>query len=57
MLQWTIIFLILAVIAGLMGFTAVTGAAAAVVGKALFYIFLTLVVASALSRVMSDRSH
>ncbi|MBK1881535.1 DUF1328 domain-containing protein [Luteolibacter pohnpeiensis] len=57
MLQWTITFLVLALIAGLLGFTAGVGAAAALVAKALFYIFLALVVISALSRVLTDKTH
>ena len=51
MLQWTITFLILALIAGLLGFTDVAGASA-VIAKVLFGIFLVLLVVSALSRAV-----
>jgi uncharacterized membrane protein YtjA (UPF0391 family) len=43
MLRWALIFAVIAIVAGLLGFTGVA-AGAAVVAKTLFYIFLGLVV-------------
>ena len=43
MLRWALIFAIIAIIAGLLGFTGVA-AGAAVLAKTIFYIFLGLVV-------------
>jgi uncharacterized membrane protein YtjA (UPF0391 family) len=43
MLRWALIFAVIAVVAGLLGFTGIA-AGAAVVAKTIFYIFLGLVV-------------
>jgi uncharacterized membrane protein YtjA (UPF0391 family) len=43
MLRWALIFAIIAIVAGLLGFTGVA-AGAAVIAKTIFYIFLCLVV-------------
>ena len=43
MLRWTLIFALIAIVAGLFGFTGVA-AGAAVVAKTIFYVFLGLVV-------------
>ena len=43
MLRWALIFAIIAIVAGLLGFTGIA-AGAAVVAKTIFYIFLGLVV-------------
>ena len=43
MLRWALIFAIIAIVAGLLGFTGIA-AGAAVVAKTIFYVFLGLVV-------------
>jgi uncharacterized membrane protein YtjA (UPF0391 family) len=43
MLRWALIFAIIALVAGLLGFTGIA-AGAAVVAKTIFYVFLGLVV-------------
>ena len=43
MLRWALIFAVIAIVAGLLGFTGIA-AGAAVVAKTIFYIFLGLVV-------------
>jgi uncharacterized membrane protein YtjA (UPF0391 family) len=43
MLRWALIFALIAIVAGLLGFTGIA-AGAAVVAKTIFYIFLGLVV-------------
>ncbi len=55
MLQWTITFLILALVAGLLGFTDVAGASAGI-AKVLFFIFLILLVISGLSRALRGKT-
>lgn len=55
MLGWTITFLVLAIIAGLLGFVVVAGAAAEI-AKILFFIFLILLVVSALSRALKGKT-
>ncbi|MGD1089331.1 MAG: DUF1328 domain-containing protein [Verrucomicrobiota bacterium] len=45
MLRWTIIFLIIALVAGLLGFTAIAGTAMGI-AKILFFIFLILFLVS-----------
>lgn len=47
MLHWTLAFLVVALIAGLLGFTDVAAAAAGI-AKVLFYIFLVLFLVSLL---------
>lgn len=55
MLGWSITFLILAIIAGLLGFVVVAGAAASI-AKVLFYVFLILLIVSALARALKGRT-
>jgi uncharacterized membrane protein YtjA (UPF0391 family) len=43
MLRWALIFFVIAIVAGLLGFTGIAAGAAAI-AKILFYIFLGLVV-------------
>jgi uncharacterized membrane protein YtjA (UPF0391 family) len=43
MLRWALIFALVAIVAGLLGFTGIA-AGAAVVAKTIFYVFLGLVV-------------
>jgi uncharacterized membrane protein YtjA (UPF0391 family) len=43
MLRWALIFALIAIVAGLLGFTGIA-AGAAVVAKTIFYVFLGLVV-------------
>lgn len=52
MLNWTINFLIIAIIAGLLGFTGIAGAAVGI-AKTLFFIFLItwIIAALAVSRL------
>jgi uncharacterized membrane protein YtjA (UPF0391 family) len=49
MLQWTLIFLVLSLIAGALGFWAVAGTAASI-AKVLFIIFLVLFLVSLIRR-------
>ena len=53
MLHWTVTFLILALVAAVLGFSSLAGGAAAI-GQALFFIFLFLLVVSALTRILRD---
>jgi len=55
MLNWTLTFLVLALIAGLLGFTDLAGAAAGV-AQVLCIVFLTLVVISAFSRMLTGKT-
>ncbi len=55
MLGWSITFLVLALVAGLLGFVVVAGAAASI-AKVLFYIFLVLLVISAFARALKGRT-
>ena len=43
MLKWSVIFLIVAVVAGLLGFTSIAGASIAI-AKVLFFVFMVLFV-------------
>ena len=45
MLQWILIFLVLAIVAGALGFTGIAGASISI-AQTLFYIFLILFVVS-----------
>jgi uncharacterized membrane protein YtjA (UPF0391 family) len=49
MLNWPITFLFLALIAGALGFTSIAGAAATI-AQVLFFIFLALLLSSAIHR-------
>jgi uncharacterized membrane protein YtjA (UPF0391 family) len=48
MLRWTVIFLVVAIIAALFGFTGIAGASIGI-AKVLFYIFLALFVITLLA--------
>lgn len=53
MLRWTIIFMVLAIIAGIFGWGQIAGEAAGL-AKILFYIFLTLFILSLIASSPSD---
>jgi uncharacterized membrane protein YtjA (UPF0391 family) len=55
MLHWTIVFLILALIAGFLGFGAVAGTAAAI-AKVFFFVFLVLLAVSFLSNTLRGKA-
>jgi len=56
MLNWTLTFFILAIIAGVFGFTSLAGATAGI-AQILFVIFLILFVISAFTRALSGKAH
>ncbi|MEO5916790.1 MAG: DUF1328 domain-containing protein [Luteolibacter sp.] len=56
MLNWTLTFLVLALIAGLLGFTSIAGAAASI-AQILFFAFVILLLVSALSSALRGRTH
>jgi len=55
MLGWALTFLVVALIAGLLGFTAIAGASIAV-AKILFFIFLVLFLVSLVMHLIGGRS-
>jgi uncharacterized membrane protein YtjA (UPF0391 family) len=55
MLNWTLIFLVLALISGVLGFTSIAGDAASI-ARILFYAFLVLLVVSAAGNALRDRT-
>ncbi|XOV80368.1 MAG: DUF1328 domain-containing protein [Aestuariibacter sp.] len=55
MLSWTFVFLIIAVIAAILGFTGIAGAATNM-AKILFFIFLALWVVSFITRTLRSKS-
>lgn len=55
MLGWALTFLVVALIAGLLGFTSIAGASMAI-AKILFVVFLVLFVASLAMHFMRGRS-
>jgi uncharacterized membrane protein YtjA (UPF0391 family) len=55
MLGWTLIFLIVALFAGLLGFTGIAGAAMGI-AKVLFFIFLVLFLVSLILHVATKSS-
>ncbi len=55
MLSWALVFLVVALIAGLLGFTSIAGAAVGV-AKILFFVFLVLFVVSAIMHMVRGRS-
>lgn len=55
MLNWTLIFLVLALIAGVLGFTSIAGDAAAI-ARILFFAFLVLLVVSAAGNALRDKT-
>ena len=54
MLGWTLMFLIIALVAGVLGFTSIAGAAAGI-AQILFVIFLVLFLASFVGHLMRSR--
>ena len=54
MLSWSITFLLLALIAGVFGFTGIAGAAVGI-AKLLFFVFLTLLLVSAVFGALRGR--
>jgi uncharacterized membrane protein YtjA (UPF0391 family) len=54
MLGWALTFLVIALIAGLLGFTTVAGAAMGI-AKIVFFVFLVLFVVSAIMHLMRGR--
>jgi uncharacterized membrane protein YtjA (UPF0391 family) len=55
MLGWALTFLVVALIAGLLGFTSVAGTAIGV-AKILFFVFLVLFIVSAVMHIVRGRS-
>lgn len=55
MLSWALTFLVVALIAGLLGFTAIAGTAMGV-AKILFFVFLVLFVVSLVMHLVRGRS-
>ncbi len=51
MLRWTLVFLVVAIIAAIFGFTDIAGASAAI-ARTLFFIFLFLLIVSMLAGVI-----
>ena len=51
MLRWALTFLLVAIVAGIFGFTDIAGASANI-ARMLFYIFLVLLIASAVMHVL-----
>jgi uncharacterized membrane protein YtjA (UPF0391 family) len=54
MLRWALIFLVIALVAGLLGFTTVAGASIAI-AKTLFYIFLLVFLVLLIMGFMAGR--
>ncbi len=54
MLNWALIFLVIALIAGLLGFTSIAGAAIGI-AKILFVVFLVLFLVSTLMHLVRGR--
>ncbi len=55
MLNWTLIFLILALISGILGFTSIAGETASI-ARILFLAFLVLLTVSSVSSAFRDRT-
>ena len=55
MLRWALIFLVVALIAGLLGFTSIAGGAM-VIAKWLFYIFVVLFIVSLVMHLIRGRA-
>ncbi len=55
MLHWTLTFLVLALVAGLLGFTTIAGSAFAI-AKVLFFVFLVLLVVSFFSNALRGKT-
>ena len=54
MLRWAVVFLILGIIAGVLGFTAIAGAAIAI-AKFLFFIFIAIFIVLLILGLMAAR--
>jgi len=54
MLSWALVFLVVALIAGVLGFTSIAGAAVGI-AKILFFVFLVLFVVSAIMHMVRGR--
>lgn len=54
MLSWAIAFLVLAVIAGVLGFGGIAGTASGI-AQVLFFVFMALLIASALASALRGR--
>jgi uncharacterized membrane protein YtjA (UPF0391 family) len=54
MLGWTLMFLIIALLAGVLGFTSIAGAAAGI-AQILFVVFLVLFLASFVGQLLRSR--
>ena len=54
MLSWALLFFLLAIVAGLFGFTRIAGAMAGI-AQILFYIFLVLLLISLVARAVRGR--
>lgn len=54
MLSWTLLFLVLALVAAVLGFTSVAGAALGI-AQILFFVFLVLLLASAIMHLANGR--
>lgn len=55
MLRWALIFLLVALVAGVLGFTELAGASAGI-ARIFFYVFLVLLLISALLHVLRGNS-
>lgn len=55
MLSWAITFFLIAIIAGVFGFTGIAGTATGI-AKIFFFVFVVLLIASAVIHVMRGRS-
>ncbi|MDP1617088.1 DUF1328 domain-containing protein [Phenylobacterium sp.] len=54
MLSWALVFLVVALIAGVLGFTSIAGAAVGI-AKILFFVFLVLFAVSAIMHMVRGR--
>lgn len=54
MLSWTLLFLVLALVAAVLGFTSVAGAALGI-AQILFFVFLVLLLVSAIMHLANGR--
>lgn len=55
MLHWTLVFLVMALVAGLLGFTTIAGSAYAI-AKVLFFVFLVLLIVSFFSKALRGKT-
>lgn len=54
MLRWALIFLVLSIVAGLLGFTSIAVAAASI-AQIIFYVFLLLFVITLIAGILAGR--